>query len=107
MFAAAVSLLSSSVSRAEPGIFENRILFGQSAAFEGPAAALGRGMRDGILAAFDQANAVGGVRGRKLELLSLDDGYEPAKAIENTNRLIKEDQVFALVGEVGTPTSGA
>jgi ABC-type branched-subunit amino acid transport system substrate-binding protein len=87
------------------GIFDDRIVFGQSAAFSGPAAALGLGMREGILASFKEANAAGGVRGRRLELVSYDDGYEPEKAIANTKRLIDEDGVFALVGEVGTPTS--
>jgi ABC-type branched-subunit amino acid transport system substrate-binding protein len=82
-------------------------LFGQSAAFEGPAAALGLGMREGILASFNEANATGGVNGRRLELVSYDDGYEPEKAIANTKRLIDENGVFALVGEVGTPTSNA
>ena len=82
-------------------------MFGQSAAFEGPAAALGLGMRQGILAAFTEANTAGGVNGRRLELVYCDDGYEPDRAIENTNRLINEDQVFALIGEVGTPTSRA
>jgi branched-chain amino acid transport system substrate-binding protein len=94
-------------AHAEPGVFDDRILFGQSAAFEGPAAALGLGMREGILAAFAEANATGGVNGRRLELVSYDDGYEPEKAIANTKRLIEEDDVFALVGEVGTPTSNA
>jgi ABC-type branched-subunit amino acid transport system substrate-binding protein len=92
---------------AEPGVFDDRIVFGQSAAFEGPAAALGLGMREGILASFNEANATGGVNGRKLELVSYDDGYEPEKAIANTKRLINENGVFALVGEVGTPTSNA
>jgi ABC-type branched-subunit amino acid transport system substrate-binding protein len=92
---------------AEPGVFEDKIVFGQSAAFKGPAAALGLGMRDGILAAFEEANAAGGVNGRKLELMSYDDGYEPNKAIDNTKKLIGEDNVFALIGEVGTPTSKA
>ena len=64
-------------------------------------------MRQGILAAFTEANTAGGVNGRRLELVYRDDGYEPAKAIENTNRLINENQVFALIGEVGTPTSRA
>jgi ABC-type branched-subunit amino acid transport system substrate-binding protein len=82
-------------------------VFGQSAAFEGPAAALGLGMRQGILAAFAEANTAGGVNGRKLELVTYDDGYEPEKAIANTNKLMNEDKVFALVGEVGTPTSKA
>jgi branched-chain amino acid transport system substrate-binding protein len=111
---AVVAMLSSgaisfiqATARAEPGVFDDRIVFGQSAAFDGPAAALGLGMREGILAAFNEANAGGGVNGHKLELVSYDDGYEPEKAIANTKRLIGEDTVFALVGEVGTPTSNA
>lgn len=83
------------------------ILLGQSAAFTGPAAALGLEMRQGILAAFDEVNKAGGVHGRKLELVSHDDGYEPETAVDNTVRLIGEDDVFALIGEVGTPTSMA
>jgi len=94
-------------AHAEPGVFDDRIVFGQSAAFEGPAAALGLRMREGILAAFNEANATGGVNARRLELVSYDDGYEPEKAIANTKRLINEDAVFGLVGEVGTPTSNA
>ena len=92
---------------AEPGVFDDKILFGQSAAFKGPAAALGNGMRDGILAAFNEINELGGVQGRWLELLAYNDGYEPRTAIANTKRLINEDEVFALIGEVGTPTSKA
>jgi len=94
-------------SHAGPGVMDDRIVFGQSAAFEGPAAALGLGMRAGILAAFHEINAKGGVNGRTLELVSYDDGYEPESAIENTHRLIRDDEVFALIGEVGTPTSKA
>ncbi|MGI9520377.1 MAG: ABC transporter substrate-binding protein [Hyphomicrobiaceae bacterium] len=94
-------------ARAEPGVSDDKILFGQSAAFKGPAAALGIGMRHGMLAAFLEANADGGIHGRKLELVTYNDGYEPEKAIANTIRLIDEDRVFALVGEVGTPTSKA
>jgi len=102
----AISLMDVA-AHAEPGVFDDRVLFGQSAAFEGPAAALGLGMREGILASFNEANAIGGVNGRRLELVSYDDGYEPEKAIANTKRLIDENGVFALVGEVGTPTSNA
>lgn len=91
----------------EVGVYDDRIVFGQSAAFKGPAAALGTGMRDGILAAFREANHRGGINGRRLELVSYNDGYEPETAIANTNRLIAEDEVFALIGEVGTPTSKA
>jgi ABC-type branched-subunit amino acid transport system substrate-binding protein len=94
-------------ARADPGVFDDRIVFGQSAALKGPAAALGLGMRDGILAAFHEANAAGGVHGRKLDLISYNDDYEPEPAIAKTNQLIGEDKVFALIGEVGTPTSKA
>ena len=102
----AISLVENA-AHAEPGVFDDRIVFGQSAAFDGPAAALGLGMRDGILAAFNEANSARGVNGHRLELVSYDDGYEPEKAIADTKRLIDENGVFALVGEVGTPTSNA
>lgn len=95
------------LAAASPGVEADTITFGQSAALEGPAAALGREMRRGILAAFAEANAAGGVGGRRLELISYDDGYEPERAIENTQKLIEEDRVFALIGAVGTPTSAA
>ena len=88
-----------------PGITENSILFGQSAAFTGPAQELGKDMRRGIEAAFSEVNQIGGVHGRLLELLSLDDAYEPEAAIANTVQLIEQDSVFALIGAVGTPTS--
>ena len=88
-----------------PGVSPERVLFGQSAAFSGPAAELGRGMRLGIQAAFKEANDAGGVHGRRLELVTVDDGYEPEDAIRNTRRLIEDEGVFALVGGVGTPTS--
>ena len=93
--------------RAEDGVFKDRIVFGQVAALNGPAQALGQGMREGILASFEEANRAGGVNGRKLELKSIDDSYEPEKTIVATNKAIKEDKVFALVGAVGTPTSKA
>jgi branched-chain amino acid transport system substrate-binding protein len=110
-FLAAASSLGAAVACsqrafADPGVSAEKILFGEAAVFEGPANALGIGMRDGLTAAFGEANAKGGVNGRKLELVSRDDGYEPNKSIEATRALI-EAGVFALVGPVGTPTSMA
>lgn len=106
---AAAVALGSVPARAQaeevPGVSSERVLFGQSAAFTGPAAELGKGMRLGIEAAFKEANDSGGVHGRRLELLSVDDRYEPEDAIRNTRRLIEDEGVFALVGGVGTPTS--
>lgn len=89
----------------EVGVSDDRILFGQSAAFSGPAGELGTDFRLGVQAAFREVNVRGGVHGRKLELVSLDDAYEPAAAIANTRRLIETERVFALIGAVGTPTS--
>jgi branched-chain amino acid transport system substrate-binding protein len=91
----------------ETGVSSDRILFGQAAALEGRSSALGQGMRQGILAAFAEINAKGGVHGRKLELISRDDGYDPDRSVAQTIKLIEEDQVFALIGAVGTPTTTA
>jgi ABC-type branched-subunit amino acid transport system substrate-binding protein len=87
------------------GVFDDSVLFGQSAAFSGPARELGKNMRLGIEAAFAEANRDGGVHGRRLDLVTLDDAYEPEAAVTNTQQLIQTDDVFALIGEVGTPTS--
>jgi ABC-type branched-subunit amino acid transport system substrate-binding protein len=64
-------------------------------------------MKLGLDAAFAEANKAGGVKGRKLELKSVDDGYEPTKSIEAVKKLLGEDKVFALAGAVGTPTAAA
>ena len=99
------SATTTASSQTTPGVDDQRVLFGQSAALSGPAQELGLEMSLGINAAFHEVNSKGGVAGRRLELISLDDTYEPELAIANTLQLIEEEQVFALVGEVGTPTS--
>jgi len=89
----------------EVGVSADTILFGQAAALEGPSAALGQGMRQGILAAFEEVNAKGGIHGRRLKLVSRDDGYDPDRSVLQTIKLLDEDKVFALIGAVGTPTT--
>src|SRR5215510_1855124 len=101
------SSLLLSTSHVEDAATPETIVFGQATVLEGPASALGQGMRAGIHAAFDEANKNGGVHGRKLELVSIDDGYEPDKSIAATKKLIEQDKVFALIGAVGTPTAAA
>ncbi len=81
----------------------SRIVLGQSAAFSGPARALGEEFRKGAQLLFDRVNAHGGVGGRSIELQSLDDGYEPDRCVANTKKLI-DSGVFALFGYIGTPT---
>src|ERR1700737_236827 len=92
---------------AEDGVSADKIVFGQATALDGPASALGQGMKLGIEAAFAEINKAGGVKGRKLELKSIDDGYEPTRSIEAVKKLLEEDRVFALAGTGGPPTPAA
>jgi branched-chain amino acid transport system substrate-binding protein len=87
------------------GITDSEIRFGISAPFTGPAKELGQNMKLGIEAAFNVANANGGVYGRQLRLVAADDGYEPARTAATMKELYEKDQVFGLVGNVGTPTA--
>lgn len=84
---------------------EEDIVLGQSCALSGPTAELGLNMRAGLLACFGKVNAGGGIKGRAIRLVTLDDGYEPDRAAANTTKLIEQEKVFALIGAVGTPTS--
>ena len=87
------------------GVTDTEIRFGISAALSGPTKELGQNMKRGIEAAFREANASGGVHGRQLRLIAADDGYEPARAAETMKQLFERDQVFGVVGNVGTPTA--
>ena len=89
------------------GITETEVTFAQVAAMEGPARQSGQGMRQGILAAFEEANAKGGVHGRKVQLESLDDGYEPEQSVARVRAVIDGNGHIGLIGAVGTPTSAA
>ncbi len=107
-FVACVAAAATAMTAAaEDGVGADKIVLGQVAALEGPAAALGLGMRQGLAAAFGEANRAGGVKGRRIELVSVNDGYEPDQSIVAARKLIAQDKVFALIGSVGTPTSAA
>ncbi|MBI1823744.1 MAG: ABC transporter substrate-binding protein [Nitrospirae bacterium] len=99
--------LSASLAFSEEGVTDKEILIGMSNALNGPAMALGSGIKTGSSIYFNKVNLAGGIRGRRIKLVSYDDGYEPEKAVVNTKKLIEEDKVFALFGFVGTPTSSA
>src|SRR5260221_1128833 len=105
MLAAALALPLAQGAAAENGVTADKIVLGQSVALTGPAAQLGIQMRNGIKSYLDAVNAKGGVHGRKIELITLDDGYEPARTVPNTKKLIEQQRVFGLIGYVGTPTS--
>jgi branched-chain amino acid transport system substrate-binding protein len=104
---AAIVVAATAPAWAENGVSADKIVLGQPAALDGPAAELGQGMREGLLAAFAEVNNAGGVNGRRIELISADDGYDPNRSIVAAKKLINDDKVFALVGSVGTPTSAA
>ena len=91
--------------RAEDRGAADEIRIGITAAFSGPNQSLGRSVRRGIEACFARVNAGGGVHGRPLRLVALDDGYVPAEAERNMLRLVDEERVLAVVGNVGTPTA--
>ena len=101
-FVAAALLLS----HAAPS-FAQEIVLGQSVALTGPAQELGKEMQLGAKTYFDRVNAAGGVRGKKIVLRTLDDGYEPLRAEANTKKFVEDGDVLALFGYVGTPTSAA
>ncbi len=83
------------------------IVLGQSCALSGPSGALGISFMQGANRYFDEVNSNGGVNGRKIRLISMDDFYEPDYAVKNTLELIQDKKVFAMFGEIGTPTSKA
>jgi len=80
-------------------------VFGQTACFSGPNKNLGLWYRAGILAAFQEQNDRGGVYGRLLRLIAVDDAYEPDLAAANAEMFVSKNNVFAVIGGVGTPTA--
>ena len=93
------------VSTTTRGVSDREIRFGIAAPFSGAARELGRQMKLGIDTAFNQVNDAGGVNGRMLRLIAADDGYEPTRTAEAMKQLYDKDQVFGIVGNVGTPTA--
>ncbi|MBA57161.1 MAG: serine/threonine protein kinase [Pseudomonadales bacterium] len=101
-------MYATGLAKPQRGISSGTIKLGMTAAFSGSARELGRAMRIGMQAYFKTVNDRGGIHGRQLELYSLDDGYDPPRARKNLESLLdQEDGAFALLGNVGTPTSKA
>jgi len=89
-----------------PGVTATEITLGMSAPFSGPAKELGRGMQIGMETYLNHINeTAGGIHGRKLKLLALDDGYEPERCAATMKDMIDQRPVFAFAGNVGTPTA--
>ncbi len=92
-------------ARAETGVTNTQVTIGMSTALNGAASFLGTSFKIGVEAYLNTVNDAGGVNGRKIKLIAYDDGYEPKNAFTNATKLIKEDGVFGLLGNVGTPTA--
>lgn len=96
------------VVAADAGLTDTSISIGMTAPLSGPNGAYGTDMKDVISAYFKQVNDAGGVNGRKLELVAMDDGYETDRAVANTKALINDKKVFAMVASYGSsPTTAA
>jgi branched-chain amino acid transport system substrate-binding protein len=87
-----------------PGITDTSIKLGGSYPFSGPASAYAS-IASGAKARFEAENAKGGVDGRKINFITLDDGYEPQRAVTNARRLVEQEKVFALFNTLGTPNN--
>lgn len=102
LLALSLCLFAAAEATAEIGVTSNSILLGQSVVLSGPQAENGVNYASGIKLYLDQINAKGGVYGRKLSLVTLDDAYDPKRTAQNTQKLIEEDKVFVLFGYTGT-----
>ncbi len=103
--AAAATAPTARISTPTRGVSDREIRFGIAAPFSGTARELGRQMKLGIDTAFNRVNEAGGVDGRMLRLIAADDGYEPTRTPEAMKQLYEKDQVFGIIGNVGTPTA--
>jgi len=89
-----------------PGVTPSKIRLGNTAPYSGPASSYGT-IAKAAIAYFDMVNDLGGIHGRKVEVISLDDGYSPPKTVEQTRKLVESEEVFAIFMPLGSATSAA
>jgi hypothetical protein len=102
----AIALSAHSQGKYDPGVSDSEIKLGQTAPYSGPVSAYGTFGRASV-AYFAMINEAGGINGRKINLLTADDGFSPPKTVEQTRKLVESDGVFAMFAPVGTsPNAG-
>ena len=106
LVAASVALPSAAQKKYDPGATDKEIKIGHINPYSGPASAYGA-IGKAIGAYMEKVNAEGGINGRMLKLISLDDGYNPAKTVEQARKLVEEDEVLLLFQPLGTPPNSA
>jgi ABC-type branched-subunit amino acid transport system substrate-binding protein len=104
--AAALAVPAHAQKKYGPGASDTEIKLGQTMPYSGPASAYGA-IGKAELAYFKMVNDQGGINGRKVDLISLDDAYSPPRAVEQTRKLVEQDQVLALFQSLGTPSNTA
>jgi branched-chain amino acid transport system substrate-binding protein len=104
--AALLAPVVSSAAQNAPGVSATEIKVGATFPFSGPGSALAAAGK-GFIAYVNFLNDKGGIDGRKINLIALDDAYSPPKAVEQTRRLVESDEVAFLFGQLGTPTNSA
>ena len=107
ILAVASLALVSAVNAAQygPGVTDTEIKIGQTMPYSGPISAQGVMTGKTMQVYFDKVNDDGGINGRKIKLISLDDGYSPPKTVEQTRKLVEQDDVLLIFGTLGTPTN--
>jgi len=104
--AVALGAAQASDKKYGPGVTDTEIRIGNVVPYSGPASAYGvRG--SAIVDYFKKINEKGGINGRKINIISLDDAYSPPKAVEQTRKLVENENVLAIYGSVGTPSNSA
>ena len=114
IFAIKVALISTALSvgsafgqnKYDPGANDKEIKIGHINPYSGPASAYGT-IGKSIAAWFEKVNAEGGINGRKIKFISLDDGYSPPKTVEQARKLVEQEEVLALFQPLGTPPNSA
>jgi ABC-type branched-subunit amino acid transport system substrate-binding protein len=105
--AAVISATTSAAGAADkkygPGVTDTEIKLGQTSPYSGPASAYSV-IAKTQLAYFKMINDQGGINGRKINLISIDDAYSPAKTVEQTRKLVEQEEVAAILNPLGTPT---
>ena len=104
---ATLALLAASPALAQQGVSATEIVVGTAQDLSGPIVSLSKPAVNGMRMRIDEANAAGGVNGRKLRLVVEDHGYDPKKAVLAAQKLVQQDKIFAALGSIGTPTAMA
>jgi len=104
--AAAISVSAVAQKKYDTGATDTEIKIGDTKPYSGPASAYGT-IGKAISAYFDKVNAEGGINGRKIKFISLDDGYNPAKTVEQVRKLVEEEEVLFVFNPLGTPSNTA